>query len=391
MPRSSPRRVRAGWYRDAGIADALDGRFAVLTCLLALADIRLERGRRRRPGAGPAAGGILHHQHGRPDARRPGFGDPSLGKQVRQMVGGTSGPRRAAGGLAVEAVGAVGSGWRGPASTSDSVAATRQRRRAGIEIEPAFGGESGCSAAFRRGDHGGPHRMSQDFAHRLPARPHSRRRAASIWSADEAECCAIARAARPCGDRPARGPCGAGPRRASEVRAAGRHQIGANPILLRQRRAGAGPGSTSHSNCGSCPSRAAGAGRGARARRARSWDVVFHNERGSNWAPAIADTLALALDPYPRGPQCRCGASGRRRAQRRAGRPLRGAGQVETKPAESKELEEGRDKGERPGFIVFDALCVLLFCQRRSWCFAMTKKDRQFRLASMQDEKVPTC
>ena len=35
---------RPDWYREAQVPDTLDGRFAVLTSLLALTDIRLERG-----------------------------------------------------------------------------------------------------------------------------------------------------------------------------------------------------------------------------------------------------------------------------------------------------------------------------------------------------------
>ena len=35
---------RPEWYRDARVPDTLDGRFAVLTTLLALTDIRLEAG-----------------------------------------------------------------------------------------------------------------------------------------------------------------------------------------------------------------------------------------------------------------------------------------------------------------------------------------------------------
>src|SRR5215218_8556669 len=45
---------RPNWYREAGIPDTMDGRFAVLTSLLALADIRLKRGadEARRSGRG---------------------------------------------------------------------------------------------------------------------------------------------------------------------------------------------------------------------------------------------------------------------------------------------------------------------------------------------------
>jgi cytochrome b pre-mRNA-processing protein 3 len=75
-----------GWYRDAGIADTLDGRFSVLTSLLALADIRLERGADDARALGPRlAEAFIADMDAQ--MRQAGFGDPSLGKQVRQMVG----------------------------------------------------------------------------------------------------------------------------------------------------------------------------------------------------------------------------------------------------------------------------------------------------------------
>jgi cytochrome b pre-mRNA-processing protein 3 len=75
-----------GWYRDAGIADTLDGRFTVLTSLLALADIRLERGADDARALGPRlAEAFIADMDAQ--MRQAGFGDPSLGKQVRHMVG----------------------------------------------------------------------------------------------------------------------------------------------------------------------------------------------------------------------------------------------------------------------------------------------------------------
>ena len=77
---------RPDWYRDAGVPDTLDGRFAVLTTLLALADIRLERGAEAARTLGPR---LAERFIADMDAqmREAGFGDPSLGKQVRTMVG----------------------------------------------------------------------------------------------------------------------------------------------------------------------------------------------------------------------------------------------------------------------------------------------------------------
>ena len=77
---------RADWYRAAAVPDSIDGRFAVLSSLLALADIRLGHG-------GDAALALAPRLAERFIAgmdvqmREAGFGDPGLGKQVRMMVG----------------------------------------------------------------------------------------------------------------------------------------------------------------------------------------------------------------------------------------------------------------------------------------------------------------
>jgi len=76
----------ADWYRAAAVPDTIDGRFAVLSSLLALADIRLGNG-------GEAALALAPRLAERFIAdmdvqmREAGFGDPGLGKQVRMMVG----------------------------------------------------------------------------------------------------------------------------------------------------------------------------------------------------------------------------------------------------------------------------------------------------------------
>jgi len=77
---------RPDWYREAQVPDTLDGRFAVLASLLALADIRLERGADDARALGPR---LVEAFIADMDAqmREAGFGDPSLGKQVRKLVG----------------------------------------------------------------------------------------------------------------------------------------------------------------------------------------------------------------------------------------------------------------------------------------------------------------
>jgi cytochrome b pre-mRNA-processing protein 3 len=77
---------RPAWYVEGGVADTLDGRFAVLATLVALAILRLEDG----DGAAVRASvGLTESFIADMDAqmREEGFGDPSVGKQVRSMVG----------------------------------------------------------------------------------------------------------------------------------------------------------------------------------------------------------------------------------------------------------------------------------------------------------------
>jgi len=77
---------RPAWYVEGQVADTLDGRFAVLASLVALTILRLEE------GAEPAVRGsvaltesFIADMDGQ--MREQGFGDPSVGKQVRSMVG----------------------------------------------------------------------------------------------------------------------------------------------------------------------------------------------------------------------------------------------------------------------------------------------------------------
>ena len=77
---------RPAWYIEGGVADTLDGRFAVLASLVALAILRLEEG-----GESAVRGSVALTESFIADMdgqmREEGFGDPSIGKQVRSMVG----------------------------------------------------------------------------------------------------------------------------------------------------------------------------------------------------------------------------------------------------------------------------------------------------------------
>ena len=77
---------RKEYYLAAAVPDTIDGRFAVLSSLLALTDIRLGRGDEAAQAVAPR---LTERFIADMDVqmREAGFGDPSLGKQVRMMVG----------------------------------------------------------------------------------------------------------------------------------------------------------------------------------------------------------------------------------------------------------------------------------------------------------------
>jgi cytochrome b pre-mRNA-processing protein 3 len=77
---------RPAWYREGAVGDSLEGRFAVLSSLAALAILRLEDGDEDAVRHSVA---LTESFIADMDAqmRQVGFGDPSIGKQVRFMVG----------------------------------------------------------------------------------------------------------------------------------------------------------------------------------------------------------------------------------------------------------------------------------------------------------------
>lgn len=77
---------RPAWYREGQVADTMDGRFAVLASLTALTILRLEEGGEESVRQSVA---LTESFISDMDAqmREEGFGDPSIGKQVRLMVG----------------------------------------------------------------------------------------------------------------------------------------------------------------------------------------------------------------------------------------------------------------------------------------------------------------
>lgn len=128
---------RPAWYVEGAVADTLDGRFAVLASLVALAILRLEEG-----GEDAVRGSVALTESFIADMdaqmREEGFGDPSIGKQVRSMVG---------------ALAARVDRWRharaGEIDWADAVRFSIYRDQAPIESAATFAGES-----LRRVDEG---------------------------------------------------------------------------------------------------------------------------------------------------------------------------------------------------------------------------------------------
>lgn len=78
------------WYVEGAAPDTMEGRFAVLATLLALTDIRLERGGET---AGRASVGLTECFVDDMDSqlRQDGVGDPVMGKKVGSLVGALGG------------------------------------------------------------------------------------------------------------------------------------------------------------------------------------------------------------------------------------------------------------------------------------------------------------
>lgn len=77
---------RPHWYVEGEVPDTLDGRFAVLATVVALATVRLERGgeaaQREAVALAERFVEAMDAEH-----RQLGLGDPALGKSVRKLVG----------------------------------------------------------------------------------------------------------------------------------------------------------------------------------------------------------------------------------------------------------------------------------------------------------------
>lgn len=76
---------RPHWFIEGAVPDSVDGRYAVLASVLALAIVRLERGGREAQDASVALTERFVHAMDA-EHRQMGLGDPALGKHVRKLV-----------------------------------------------------------------------------------------------------------------------------------------------------------------------------------------------------------------------------------------------------------------------------------------------------------------
>jgi len=86
-----------GWYASLGVADSKEGRFDMVTLVLALVMIRMER----EPELAESSALLTEHFIADMDGqlRESGIGDPTVGKHVRKLIttlGGRLGALRAA-------------------------------------------------------------------------------------------------------------------------------------------------------------------------------------------------------------------------------------------------------------------------------------------------------
>lgn len=93
------------WYRDGGVADTLEGRFDMVTMVLALVLLRMERSQALAPQTAPLTEIFVEEMDGQ--LRQSGVGDLMVGKQIGRLMaalGGRMGALRTALAASDEAV-----------------------------------------------------------------------------------------------------------------------------------------------------------------------------------------------------------------------------------------------------------------------------------------------
>lgn len=85
------------WYREGGVADTLEGRFDMVSMVLALVMLRMERSEALAPHTGPLTEIFVEEMDGQ--LRQSGVGDLMVGKQIGRLMstlGGRMGALRTA-------------------------------------------------------------------------------------------------------------------------------------------------------------------------------------------------------------------------------------------------------------------------------------------------------
>ena len=86
----SPKRGSTHWFVEGEVPDTVNGRFAVLATIVALMTVRLEKdGEDRRHATVALTERLVETLDA--ELREMGLGDPTLGKQVRKLVGAVAG------------------------------------------------------------------------------------------------------------------------------------------------------------------------------------------------------------------------------------------------------------------------------------------------------------
>ncbi len=141
---------RPRWYRDYGAADTVEGRFDMITTVLALVMLRLEREEELLPATARLTELFAEDMDGQ--LRETGLGDPTLGKKMGKLMealGGRIGAYRAAlpeGRLAVEQVVERNASLADGATTeamADGVISLRQRLGL-LDTEQLLSGDLGA-------------------------------------------------------------------------------------------------------------------------------------------------------------------------------------------------------------------------------------------------------
>jgi cytochrome b pre-mRNA-processing protein 3 len=142
---------REHWYRQGGVPDTIDGRFAVLATVCALVTVRLETG----GAAGEAQSAALTERFIEAmdsEHRELGLNDPGLGRRVRKLVGSLARRvelwRRTVGGEVAWRKAAQDSIYRGAEPDADSLAHSEKSLRALWDQLSAISGERLAEGEF---------------------------------------------------------------------------------------------------------------------------------------------------------------------------------------------------------------------------------------------------